>query len=82
MHINFSGVTYNHVFTDTKSQYLFYYILPVKPLNIGSFIFISIIKPNLDRNIVYEIIAIVINKVNITVSSSYIYICGGIGIRW
>ena len=33
---SFSGVTYNHVFTDTKSQYLFYYILPVKPLNIGS----------------------------------------------
>ena len=40
---SFSGVTYNHVFTDTKSQYLFYYILPVKPLNIGSFIFISFI---------------------------------------
>ena len=45
----FSGVTYKHVFTDTKSQYLFYYILPVKPLNI-----------------VYKIISVVINNVNIT----------------
>ena len=39
---SFSGVTYNHIFTNTKSQYLFYYILPVKPLYIGSFIFLSI----------------------------------------
>ena len=32
---SFSGVTYNHVFTDTKSQNLFYYILPVKLLNMS-----------------------------------------------
>ena len=57
----FSGVTYNHVFTDTKSQYLFYYILPVKPLNIG-----SPYNPNFKKSLLYKIISVVINNVNIT----------------